>query len=86
MMSSYAVINQNHFRGGIHNGSDQIKRRDVGSANRFHGYPGPEESVRQRAFEMYQERGMEDGQAEQDWYRAENKIKPALAEPSALPE
>lgn len=33
-----------------------------------------EERVRQRAFEIYLERGMEDGHAEDDWYQAERNV------------
>jgi hypothetical protein len=45
-----------------------------------------EELVRQHAFEMYQERGMGDGQAEDDWYRAESEMRTAPAEPSGPPK
>jgi hypothetical protein len=45
-----------------------------------------EELMRQRALEMYPERGMEDGQAEDDWYRAENEMRSVPAEPSGPPE
>ena len=30
--------------------------------------------MRQRAFEIYLERGMEDGHAEDDWYQAEREV------------
>jgi hypothetical protein len=32
------------------------------------------ELVRKRAYELYMERGMEDGHAEEDWLRAEEEV------------
>ncbi len=34
----------------------------------------PEDRIRQRAYELYVERGYSDGQAEEDWFRAEREI------------
>ena len=33
-----------------------------------------EETIRQRAFEIYQERGMTDGLAVEDWLQAESEL------------
>src|SRR5690349_4834586 len=37
-------------------------------------YPGIEEEIRQRAYELYEERGRQEGFHEQDWVRAETEI------------
>ncbi len=37
-------------------------------------YANTEESIRARAFQLYQERGMVDGYAEEDWLQAECEI------------
>ena len=36
---------------------------------------GLEEAIRQRAYQLYEERGREDGRAEEDWLRAEAEIQ-----------
>jgi Protein of unknown function (DUF2934) len=33
--------------------------------------------IRERAYELYESRGREPGQEEQDWFRAERELKPA---------
>jgi hypothetical protein len=33
-----------------------------------------EEEVRRRAYELYEQRGCQDGAAEQDWFRAEQEV------------
>lgn len=33
------------------------------------------EEVRRRAYELWEQRGREDGKHEDDWYRAENEIR-----------
>jgi len=33
-----------------------------------------EEEVRRRAYELYEQRGRQDGAAEQDWFRAEEEV------------
>ena len=38
-----------------------------------------EEQIRQRAYELYLERGGEDGHAEEDWLRAEAEIRGRIA-------
>ena len=42
-----------------------------------------EERIRARAYELYQERGFQDGSAEQDWQRAEEELKGRAAKRSA---
>ena len=37
-------------------------------------YPGIEEEIRRRAYELYEQRGRQDGMQEQDWARAETEI------------
>ena len=36
--------------------------------------PDREEAIRRRAYELYEERGRQDGRAEEDWLRAEAEI------------
>jgi hypothetical protein len=36
--------------------------------------PGAEEQIRRRAYELYEQRGRQDGFSEQDWLRAESEI------------
>jgi len=38
------------------------------------GPPSKEERIRQRAYELYQQRNGELGYADEDWYRAESEI------------
>jgi len=38
-----------------------------------------EESIRTRAFQLYEERGMVDGHAEEDWLQAELEIRSRMA-------
>ena len=33
-----------------------------------------EDQIRQRAYELYEERGREDGHEQEDWFRAEEEI------------
>jgi len=42
-----------------------------------------EEHVRRRAYELYEQRGRQDGFAEQDWLRAEAEIQAVAAKRSA---
>jgi len=35
---------------------------------------GREEEIRRRAYELYEQRGRQDGGAEQDWFRAEAEV------------
>lgn len=37
-------------------------------------YPGIEDEIRQRAYELYEERGRHEGFHEEDWARAETEI------------
>jgi len=37
-------------------------------------YPGLQEEIRQRAYELYEARGRQDGFEEEDWIRAETEI------------
>jgi hypothetical protein len=37
-------------------------------------YPGIEDEIRQRAYELYEERGRQEGFHEEDWSRAETEI------------
>jgi Protein of unknown function (DUF2934) len=37
-------------------------------------YPGIEEEIRQRAYELYEERGRHEGFHEEDWARAETEV------------
>jgi Protein of unknown function (DUF2934) len=37
-------------------------------------YPGIEEEVRRRAYELYEERGRQEGFHDEDWARAESEI------------
>ena len=37
-------------------------------------HPGIDEEIRRRAYELYEERGRQDGFDEQDWARAESEI------------
>jgi hypothetical protein len=42
--------------------------------------PGPElvpshDSIRNRAYELYEQRGREDGREQQDWFKAEHEIR-----------
>jgi hypothetical protein len=37
--------------------------------------PGLEEEIRQRAYELYLERGGQGGTADEDWYRAEAEVR-----------
>jgi len=34
-----------------------------------------EEQIRRRAYELYEQRGREDGRDQEDWFRAEEEIK-----------
>jgi hypothetical protein len=34
-----------------------------------------EEAIRERAYEIYERRGREDGRAEQDWFEAETELQ-----------
>lgn len=34
----------------------------------------PQDTIRERAYELYESRGRESGQAEQDWFRAESEL------------
>ena len=49
------------------------------SASVQHGSPVPniEDEIRRRAYELYEERGQEDGRDVEDWLRAEKEIKQA---------
>jgi DNA relaxase NicK len=41
---------------------------------------GMEERIRQRAYELYEERGREEGHAEEDWLRAEAEVRKPLSQ------
>ena len=41
--------------------------------------PNVEDQVRRRAYELYEQRGMEDGHDVEDWLRAEEEIKQTRA-------
>jgi Protein of unknown function (DUF2934) len=36
--------------------------------------PSCEQAIRERAYELYEQRGREDGRAEEDWFQAELEI------------
>jgi hypothetical protein len=36
--------------------------------------PAPQDKIRERAYELYESRGCEPGQDEQDWLRAEREL------------
>lgn len=42
-----------------------------------------EERIRQRAYELYEQRGRDDGAADQDWLRAEAELRSAPGKRSA---
>jgi hypothetical protein len=39
-----------------------------------HLEPGIQEEIRQRAYELYEERGRQDGLHDEDWSRAETEV------------
>jgi Protein of unknown function (DUF2934) len=39
--------------------------------------PSVEDEIRRRAYELYEQRGREDGRDQEDWLRAEEEIKQA---------
>ena len=39
------------------------------------GNAPPQDKIRERAYELYENRGREAGQDEQDWFRAEKEIR-----------
>ena len=45
-----------------------------GNAPATQAYPGIEEQIRQRAYELYEERGRQEGFDQEDWTRAETEI------------
>jgi hypothetical protein len=44
-----------------------------------HAHLDVEGAIRRRAYELYEERGMEDGHSEEDWLRAEAEVTAGLA-------
>ena len=42
-----------------------------------------EELIKKRAYELYQERGMEDGHDVEDWLRAEEEVMPRETQSTA---
>lgn len=44
------------------------------SPGNSHGFENMEEEVRRRAYELYEQRGRQDGMAEEDWLRAEAEV------------
>ncbi len=48
-----------------------------------HANGNVEEEIRQRAYELYQERGGEHGRAHEDWLRAEAEVRARLNSRSA---
>jgi len=50
----------------------------VAEAIETHGHASlsiPEEAIRERAYELYLRRGMEDGRADEDWFVAEIELR-----------
>ncbi len=47
------------------------------------GQPDLSDLIRQRAYELYLERGGEDGHAAEDWLRAEAEVRAQSKEPTA---
>jgi hypothetical protein len=45
-----------------------------GKGNSNHSAVDVESEIRRRAYELYESRGYADGQAEQDWIRAEREV------------
>jgi hypothetical protein len=38
-----------------------------------------EAAIRVRAYELYEERGRQDGQAQNDWFQAEGELRPRVS-------
>jgi hypothetical protein len=47
----------------------------VANGNGHHATVDVEAEIRQRAYELYESRGYIDGQAEEDWIRAEREVR-----------
>jgi hypothetical protein len=56
---------------------DPIKKTSRNVATKPH--PNLEEEIRRRAYELYEERGREDGHDLDDWLRAEAEVKGTAA-------
>ena len=56
----------------INSGIDPLAK-DLENA-RVAEHPGMEEEIRRRAYELYEERGRQEGFHEEDWVRAETEI------------
>ena len=48
-----------------------------------HPNPSLEQQIRERAYELYEERGREDGHDLEDWLRAESEISPRVTKAAA---
>ena len=44
------------------------------SAQHLTASPVPEQAIRERAYELYEQRGRQDGLAEEDWLKAELEL------------
>jgi oligoendopeptidase F len=51
---------------------DPTKKPPLETTNKSH--PNPEEEIRRSAYELYEQRGREDGRALDDWLRAEVEV------------
>jgi len=45
--------------------------------------PNIEDEIRRRAYELYEQRGREDGHDQEDWLRAEKEVKQARSRSAA---
>jgi hypothetical protein len=45
------------------------------SAQHITATPVPEQAIRERAYELYERRGRQDGLAEEDWLKAELELR-----------
>jgi hypothetical protein len=52
---------------------DRIQKASANIATELH--PNLEEEIRRRAYEIYEERGRQDGRDVEDWLRAEAEIR-----------
>jgi len=57
--------------GAVENGSRNAAPENTSATQ---AYPEIEEEIRQRAYELYEQRGRQDGLQEEDWARAEAEI------------
>jgi hypothetical protein len=68
---------KSQYRGGQM--SAQAFIVETRASDRGHGAPSTEEMIRLRAYQLYEERGCQDGYAEYDWQQAECDILSRLA-------